>query len=230
MPTSAWAKRCANMPPREDDRLEHFDERSTRGFGLRVLLDGCWGFYGASRLDAASVARGRRARAGKRPRRAADPVAARSRSNSFRPMRRNGSCPWASIPSPCRRARKPTCCSPSARRRATMAPTSARRRFPWRARSVSSPTASARASARPARASTRPSPPPPSTATPAAWPSRDSLTPARGAGWEYVAGAGLIEEASARGRAGARQAPREAGRHRRLRYRHRPDQSLAHDP
>jgi TldD protein len=41
-----------------DDRLEHFDERSTRGFGLRVLLDGCWGFYGARRLDAASVREG----------------------------------------------------------------------------------------------------------------------------------------------------------------------------
>jgi TldD protein len=41
-----------------DDRLEHFDERSTRGFGLRVLLDACWGFYGARRLDAASVTEG----------------------------------------------------------------------------------------------------------------------------------------------------------------------------
>ncbi len=38
-----------------EDRLETFDERSNLGFGLRVLLDGCWGFYGARRLDAETV-------------------------------------------------------------------------------------------------------------------------------------------------------------------------------
>ncbi len=42
----------------KDDRLEHFDERSSRGFGLRVLLGGSWGFYGSRRLDAASVREG----------------------------------------------------------------------------------------------------------------------------------------------------------------------------
>ncbi len=34
-----------------DSRLENFDERLTQGFGVRVLLDGAWGFYGAQRLD-----------------------------------------------------------------------------------------------------------------------------------------------------------------------------------
>ncbi len=41
-----------------EDRLETFDERCNRGFGLRVLLDGCWGFYGARRLDAETVLEG----------------------------------------------------------------------------------------------------------------------------------------------------------------------------
>ena len=39
----------------KDERLESFDERSMRGFGVRVLLDGSWGFYGARRLDGQSV-------------------------------------------------------------------------------------------------------------------------------------------------------------------------------
>jgi len=41
-----------------DDRLENFDERDLRGFGLRVLRDGSWGFYGAGRLDPESVTAG----------------------------------------------------------------------------------------------------------------------------------------------------------------------------
>jgi TldD protein len=39
----------------KDDRLENFDERASQGFGVRVLLDGCWGFYGARRLDPQSL-------------------------------------------------------------------------------------------------------------------------------------------------------------------------------
>lgn len=39
----------------KDDRLESFDERASQGFGLRVLLEGCWGFYGARRLDPLSL-------------------------------------------------------------------------------------------------------------------------------------------------------------------------------
>ena len=39
----------------KDGRLENFDERESQGFGLRVLLDGCWGFYGARRLDPHSL-------------------------------------------------------------------------------------------------------------------------------------------------------------------------------
>jgi TldD protein len=39
-------------------RLDDFSERSSPGFGLRVLLDGCWGFFGARALDAATLAEG----------------------------------------------------------------------------------------------------------------------------------------------------------------------------
>jgi len=38
-----------------DDRLERFDDNLRLGFGLRVLLDGAWGFCAATRLDRASV-------------------------------------------------------------------------------------------------------------------------------------------------------------------------------
>lgn len=38
-----------------EERLETFSERSTRGFGLRVLVDGCWGFCGSVSLDRASL-------------------------------------------------------------------------------------------------------------------------------------------------------------------------------
>jgi TldD protein len=39
-----------------EGRLDDFYESSAPGFGLRVLVDGCWGFYGARALDAATLA------------------------------------------------------------------------------------------------------------------------------------------------------------------------------
>jgi TldD protein len=38
-----------------EDRLQDFNESSKRGFGLRVLVDGSWGFCGVLRLDEKSV-------------------------------------------------------------------------------------------------------------------------------------------------------------------------------
>jgi TldD protein len=38
-----------------EDRLQDFSQSSKRGFGLRVLLDGCWGFCGALRLDESAL-------------------------------------------------------------------------------------------------------------------------------------------------------------------------------
>ena len=42
----------------KDDRLENFDESALVGFGVRVLLEGCWGFYGAHQLDRANLETG----------------------------------------------------------------------------------------------------------------------------------------------------------------------------
>ncbi|WP_244635187.1 TldD/PmbA family protein [Methylosinus sp. C49] len=40
----------------KEDRLDEFYERASPGFGLRVLVDGCWGFYGARSLEPAALA------------------------------------------------------------------------------------------------------------------------------------------------------------------------------
>lgn len=42
----------------KDDRLESYQESVATGFGVRVLLDGCWGFYGAKSLDVATLRAG----------------------------------------------------------------------------------------------------------------------------------------------------------------------------
>jgi len=40
----------------KEERLDEFFESASPGFGLRVLVDGCWGFYGARSLEAAALA------------------------------------------------------------------------------------------------------------------------------------------------------------------------------
>ncbi|WP_442756337.1 TldD/PmbA family protein [Methylocystis sp. JAN1] len=183
----------------KDDGLEHFDERSTRGFGLRVLLGGSWGFYGARRLDAASVSEGA-ARALENAR-AVQPIQGRPialerlpahEAEWIMPM---GVDPF-SIPtrdkadlllaiSATARDNGADFCSASlsiAREERLFANSFGARVWQTRTRVHPSFTATAidRAAGRMA--------------------SRDSLTPARGAGWEYVTGAGLLEEASLAGR------------------------------
>lgn len=39
----------------KEERLDHFSENSSFGFGVRVLLDGCWGFCGAKSFDRATL-------------------------------------------------------------------------------------------------------------------------------------------------------------------------------
>ncbi|PWB79834.1 MAG: TldD/PmbA family protein [Methylocystaceae bacterium] len=39
----------------KEERLDRFSEDTTFGFGLRLLLDGCWGFCGAKALDRAAL-------------------------------------------------------------------------------------------------------------------------------------------------------------------------------
>jgi len=41
-----------------EDRLEDVGESADAGFGLRVLRDGCWGFYGASTFSRAAILTG----------------------------------------------------------------------------------------------------------------------------------------------------------------------------
>jgi len=183
----------------KDDRLEHFDERSTRGFGLRVLLDGSWGFYGARRLDAASVSEGvARALENARAVRPiqGNPIALEQlpahEAEWIMPM---GVDPFT-IPtrdkadlllaiSTAARDNGADFCSASlsiAREERLFANSFGARIWQTRTRIHPSFTATAidRAAGRMA--------------------ARDSLTPARGAGWEYVTGAGLLEEAALAGR------------------------------
>lgn len=181
-----------------DDRLEHFDERSTRGFGLRVLLDGCWGFYGARRLDAASVKEGvARALENARAVRPiqSQPIALEQlpahEAEWIMPM---GVDPFA-VPTSeksdlllaiCAAARDNGAdfCTASlsvAREERLFANSFGARIRQTRTRIHPTFTATAvdREAGRMA--------------------SRDSFIPARGAGWEYVEGAGLIDEAKLAG-------------------------------
>ncbi|QGM96293.1 TldD/PmbA family protein [Methylocystis parvus] len=183
----------------KDDRLEQFDERSTRGFGLRVLLDGSWGFYGARRLDAASVAEGvERALENAR---AVRPIQGRPialeelpahEAEWIMPM---GVDPFSistrekadlllAISAAARDNGADFCTALLciAREERLFASTFGARIRQTRTRVQPTFTATAidRAAGRMA--------------------SRDSLTPARGAGWEYVTGAGLLEEAALAGR------------------------------
>lgn len=181
-----------------DDRLEQFDERSTRGFGLRVLLDGSWGFYGARRLDAASVRDGvaralDNARAVKPIQ--SQPIALEQlpahEAEWIMPM---GVDPFAVssreksdlLLAICAAARDNGAdfCSASlsiAREERLFANSFGARIRQTRTRVAPGFTATAvdRAAGRMA--------------------SRDSLTPARGAGWEYITGAGLLAEAALAG-------------------------------
>jgi TldD protein len=182
----------------KDDRLEHFDERSTRGFGVRVLLDGSWGFYGARRLDAASVRQGvERALENARAVRSiqAQPIALEQlpahEAEWIMPMEVD---PFAVstrekadlLLAVCAAARDKGAdfCAASlsvAREERLFANSFGARIRQTRTRVHPSFTATAvdRAAGRVA--------------------ARDSLTPARGAGWEYVTGAGLLEEAARAG-------------------------------
>ncbi len=183
----------------KDERLELFDERSSRGFGLRVLLDGSWGFYGARRLDAASVREGvERALENARAVHSIQgrPIALEElpahQAEWIMPM---GVDPFAVstrekadlLLGICAAARDNGAdfCSASlslAREERLFANSLGARVLQTRTRVHPSFTATAidRAAGRIA--------------------SRDSLTPARGAGWEYVTGADLLEEAALAGR------------------------------
>lgn len=182
----------------KDDRLENYDERSAQGFGMRVLLDGCWGFYGARRLDPQSLRDGvERALDNAR---AVKPIQARPielerlpahEAEWIMPM---GVDPFAvpvrekadlllSIIASARDHGADFCWASlsSAREERFFANSFGSRILQTRTRVAPSFQATAidRANGR--------------------FATRDCLTPARGAGWDYVAGAELIEEAARAG-------------------------------
>ena len=177
-----------------DERLENFDERLTQGFGFRVLIDGAWGFYGAQRLDPESVRVGA--------------LRALDNARAMRPIQKTPielerlpahEAEWIMpmdtdplavdashkadlLLAICASARDNGAdfCTASlsiAREERFFANSFGARIAQTRTRLAPSFTAVAidRAAGRVA--------------------TRDSLTPARGAGWEYVENAGLIEEA-----------------------------------
>jgi TldD protein len=182
----------------KDERLENFDERASQGFGLRVLLDGCWGFYGARRLDPSSLRDGvERALENAR---AVKPI-------QFQPIELErlpaheaewimpmGVDPFEA--SAGEKADLLLAIIASARDHGAdfcSASLSAAREERFFANSLGSRIHQTR---------TRVAPNFQATAVDRAkgrFATRDCLTPARGAGWDYVLGAGLIEQAARAG-------------------------------
>ncbi len=67
-----------------EDRLEDVGESADAGFGLRVLRDGCWGFYGATTFSRAAILTGVETRARQCARGQANPAARNCRGSASR--------------------------------------------------------------------------------------------------------------------------------------------------
>jgi TldD protein len=187
-----------------EDRLENVGERTEAGFGLRVLRGGCWGFYGASAFSRAAILAGvetalanARAVARIQPRpiivEALPGIEARWEMplgiDPFEVSIADKADFLLSVNAAARDGGANFCLS-------TFLATREQRMF-----------ASCNG-ARIAQTRTRVQPAFRITAIDKAsgrFATRDSLAPARGAGWEYVAGCGLLEEA----RRGAEEAQRK---------------------
>ena len=211
-----------------DERLETVWSGESWGFGLRVLRRGSWGFCGATSLTPAAIRRAVETALAMRAR--SSPSRARqSRSRRCPSPRIVGRWRSASIPSPCPWPRRRICCSPSTPRRATPAPIFAPRSSRRRARSGSSLTAAEAASGRAARASGPSSRSPPSI-------RRAGASPRATASSRRAAQAGIMSiprphrGRAARRRAGAPEGQRQARHARKIRSRHRSEQSVSHHP
>ena len=181
-----------------DARLENFDERLTQGFGLRVLLDGAWGFYGAHRLDLDAVRVG--AQRALDNARAMRPILKQPIELERLPAHEaEWIMPMATDPLAVDASRKAelllAICASARDAGADFctASLSIAREERFFANSFGARIAQTRTRVAPGftavaidRAAGR-------VAT------RDSLTPARGAGWEYLENAGLIDEAAQAG-------------------------------
>ncbi|MCX7899032.1 MAG: TldD/PmbA family protein [Methylocystis sp.] len=196
-----------------DDRLEQFNESASPGFGVRVLLDGCWGFYSARQLDGQSVAAGvARAIDGAR---AVKPIQARPIVLERLPAHEGEwIMPMGADPFEVGSREKAdlllAICA-SARENGAD--------FCWASLSVAREERLFASSfgARIFQSRTRVAPKFRATAidrVSGRFSSRECLTPARGAGWEYIAGADLVAEAAQAGaeaRAKLSAKPLEAG-------------------
>ncbi len=181
-----------------DERLENFSENAVQGFGLRVLLDGCWGFCGARRLDAQAIRDGV-ARALDNAR-AVRPIQARpieieepasGESAWAMPM---GIDPFA-VPA---RDKAELLMALNAAARAAGADFCVAWSYAAREERLFANSAGARIF----QTRTRVHPQFVATAVDRAagrFATRESMTPARGAGWEYVLSCGIVDEAALAG-------------------------------
>ena len=181
-----------------DERLENFSESATRGFGLRVLLDGCWGFCGARSLDPQAIRDG----------------AARALDNAraVRPIQHapirleeptTAEAEWAlpiaidpfAVPA---RDKADLLLAVNAAAKAAGADFCVAYSFAAREERLFANSAGARIS----QTRTRVHPQFVATAVDRAagrFATRESMTPARAAGWDHVLGCGLVEEAALAG-------------------------------
>ncbi len=187
-----------------EDRLEDVGESADAGFGLRVLRDGCWGFYGASTFSRAAILTGVETALANA--RAVKPIQPREIILETLPgVEARWETPFGidpfevsvadkadfllSVNAAARDAGVDYCLSTflAAREERLFASANGARIAQTRTRVEPRFTITAvdKASGR--------------------FASRDSLAPARGAGWDYAAGCGLVEEA----RRGAEEARRK---------------------
>ena len=195
----------------KNGRVETLDDAESEGIGVRVLVDGAWGFACDRRLDAGRARGGARAPAPS-PGGAGRGTGARSRRSS----RQSGVLRDAASSATRSRSRSPTRSSSASRAEGALAHAGRQ----GRPRPRSAPSASTRCSSPPrAPTSSRSS----SSAAAASTRSRSgdgvaqmrSYPSAHGgssaqAGWEYVESLGLEREAPRVARAGGRAAARRA--------------------
>ena len=194
-----------------EQRLESYDERARRGFGFRLLLDGCWGFYGSPKLDQETIL-----------------VAVARAVENARAVRQIQAQPIVIEDVPAFEADwimpmavDPFAISAAEKTELLLAANAAARdagadfSTAWFVGSREERLFASLAGSRIFQTRTRVSPHCEATAIDkesGRFATRAGLIPARGAGWEYVMGCGLIEEAArcgreARAKLGAKPAP-----------------------
>jgi len=182
MRTSGFGETRRRIHARRDARLEDVSETAMTGFGLRVLRGGAWGFYGSANLSRAAVLAGVEIALANA--RAVSPIQLRPIVVETLPcIEAQWTMPLGVDPFDVDAGVKAEFLLAVNARLATRVLIS-RSRPSWRrARTGSLRTATAVAFCKAAPACIRNSRSPPWTKLLAAFATRDSLAPARGAGW-----------------------------------------------